>query len=493
MQRRTFVNAVLAAGVAAAFPGCNRSTPVSGSSAPATITAVKGNGEEVSIESAAVSELAGELNGTLFLPMDDGYDSVRRVWNGMIDKKPAMIAQCKSVGDIQNCITFARERELLVAVRGGGHSYPGKSTCDGGMMIDLSQLHAVDIDAEGRAARVEGGALLGHLDTASLSQNLATTTGIVSHTGVGGFTLGGGMGRLDRMHGLAIDNLLAATVITADGRMVRASEEENPELFWALRGGGGNFGVVAEFVYRLHPFDGVVYGGYLEYPIDKARDMMTYFAELEQSLPDEARVEPYLYVDDGEPKFGFSVMYAGDPAAGEKHFAPLVDVAKPILNTLDAVSYTTLQTMLDGVLGHGQLNYLKSGFIVELTPDFIDALVGNFEGEPYPNVWFQHLGGATSRIGGSSTAFAHRDVGFNLGIDSVFTDAAETEARIAAVRRYYSAMAPFMKGYYTNLNDESAEKTWGNYGQNYPRLAAVKAEYDPGNLFRLNANIKPAV
>lgn len=490
MRRRAFVKSALAAGLVATLPACGRSTP--GQSTSTTLAAVKGTGEATTLESAAVREFADELYGTLYLPSDEGYDAARTVWNGMIDKRPALIAQCASVTDVQNAVTFARDHELLVAVRGGGHSYPGKSTCDGGLMIDLSRLHAVEVDPVARAATVEGGALLGHLDTATLEHGLATTTGVVSHTGVGGFTLGGGMGRLDRMHGLAVDNLLAATVVTADGKIVRASEDENADLFWALRGGGGNFGVVTEFIYRLHPFAGAVYGGFLEYPITQAAEMMNRFAEFEPSLPDAARVEPYLYVDEGERIFGFSVLYTGDPATGESVFEPLVKMATPAFNSLDAGSYSTWQTMLDGELGPGQLNYLKSGFIIELTPDFIDAFVGNFDAEVLPNVWFQHLGGQTSRIGDNSTAFAHRNVAFNLGIDSVFTDPTETEDRIAAVRAYYEAMAPFMKGYYTNLNEEGAGKTRGNYGPSYARLAEIKAQYDPGNLFRLNANIEPA-
>jgi len=490
MRRRTFVKSAVATGVVAVLPGCGRSTP--GQSTSSALAAVKSNGDATSLQSAVVREFADELYGTLYLPTDAGYDAVRKVWNGMIDKEPALIAQCASVTDVQSAVTFARDHELLVAVRGGGHSYPGKSTCDGGLMIDLSKLHAVEIDPDARTATVEGGALLGHLDTASLGHGLATTTGIVSHTGVGGFTLGGGMGRLDRMHGLAVDNLLAATIVTADGQIIRASDDENADLLWALRGGGGNFGVVTEFVYRLHPFAGTVYGGYLEYPMGQATEIMSRLAELEPALPDAARVEPYLYVADGERIFGVTVSYMGDPATGESVVAPIVNMAKPAHNSLDTGSYSAWQTMLDGQLGHGQLNYLKSGFINELTPQFIDAFVGNFDAETLPNVWFQHLGGATSRIDGDSTAFAHRNVAFNLGIDSVFTDPAETEDRIAAVRRYYEAMAPFMQGYYTNLNEEGAGKTKGNYGPNYARLADLKAKYDPGNLFRLNANIEPA-
>ncbi len=490
MRRRTFMKSAVAAGTVAVLPGCGGSTPDPSTSS--TLAAVKGNGEATTLQSAVVRELADELHGTLYLPNDEGYNVARKVWNGMIDKKPALIAQCASITDVQSAVTFARDHDLLVAVRGGGHSYPGKSVCDGGLMIDLSRLHAVEIDPGARTATVEGGALLGHVDTASLDHGLATTTGIVSHTGVGGFTLGGGMGRLDRMHGLAVDNLLAATVVTADGQIVRASDDENTDLFWALRGGGGNFGVVTEFVYRLHPFAGAVYGGFLEYPVGQATEMMRRFAELEPSLPDAARVEPYLYVDEGERIFGFSVLYTGEPATGESVFAPIVNMATPSFNSLEAGSYSTWQTMLDGELGHGKLNYLKSGFITELTPEFIDAFVGNFDAAMLPNVWFQHLGGETARIGEDSTAFAHRKVAFNLGIDSVFTDPAETEDRVAAVRRYYEAMAPFMKGYYTNLNEEGAGKTKGNYGSSYARLAQIKAKYDPNNLFRLNANIEPA-
>ena len=490
MRRRSFVKSAIALSAAAVLPGCGRSNP--GPSTSSTLAAVRSNGDPTTLQFAEVREFADELHGKLYLPTDDGYNVVRKVWNGMIDKRPALIAQCSSVTDVQNAVTFARDHELLVAVRGGGHSYPGKSTCDGGLMIDLSQLHAVEIDPDARTATVAGGALLGHLDTASLNHGLATTTGIVSHTGVGGFTLGGGMGRLDRVHGLAVDNLLAATVVTADGQIVHARDDENADLLWALRGGGGNFGVVTEFVFRLHPFAGTVYGGFLEYPMEQATAMMSRLAELEPSLPDAASIEPYLYVNEGERIFGITALYMGDAATGESVLAPVVDMAKPVFNSLDTGSYSAWQTMLDGDLGHGKLNYLKSGFITELTPEFIEAFVGNFDAEILPGVWFQHLGGATSRIDEDSAAFAHRNVGFNLGMDAVFTDPAETEGRVAAVRNYYNAMAPFMKGYYTNLNEEGARKTKGNYGPSYTRLAETKAKFDPGNLFRLNANIEPA-
>jgi FAD/FMN-containing dehydrogenase len=492
MQRRTFVKTTVAAGLSAAFPGWQRVTAAATSSGSTLIVAASSDGSETTIDAADISDLARRMRGALFLPADDGYDAVRQVWNAMIDKRPALIARCADVSDVQACVGFARDRRLLLAIRCGGHSYPGKSTCDGGMVIDLSPMRAVSIDKGARTATAQGGALLAHLDQASLAEGLVTTAGIVSHTGVGGFTLGGGMGRLDRKYGLTIDNLLSADVVTADGQLRHASEDENPDLFWALRGGGGNFGVVTTFVYRLHPFDDTVYAGFVEYPFDKAKQVLRQFAEFERTLPDAANVEPYLYLDEGTPTVGFSVLYAGSPKDGEKVCRPLLAFSRPSYSSLDADRYSSWQTMLDADLGHGKLNYLKSGYIVELTPDLIDALVDNFEGSPYPNVWFQHLGGTSSRVADDATAYPHRDVRFNLGVDAVFTDPSETEARVAAVRRYYAAMEPFMKGFYTNLNEASVEKTWGNYGSNYPRLSEIKKTYDPGNLFRLNSNIEPA-
>jgi len=261
MHRRTFCKSTLAAAVAATLPGCG-----SGSDSSSTIAAISAEGAELSLESAAVQEFGESLSGRIFLQGDDGYDAAKLVWNGMFDsKQPAMIAQCASTPDVVNAVNFARERNLLLSVKCGGHSLPGKSTSDGGMMIDLSQMRAVAADAESMTMRADGGCLLGDLDVAAMAQSTITTTGIVSHTGAGGFTLGGGVGRTDRSTGLAVDNLLAATVVTASGEVVRASEDENPDLFWGLRGGGGNFGVATEFVYRLHPFNPTVYGGTVFY------------------------------------------------------------------------------------------------------------------------------------------------------------------------------------------------------------------------------------
>ncbi len=404
-------------------------------------------------------------------------------------KQPALVVQCTSTDDIVNAINFARERDLLVSVKCGGHSLPGKSTSDGGMMIDLSQMHSVDVDVDAMKLRADGGSLLGHIDRAASAHNMMTTTGIVSHTGVGGFTLGGGFGRTDRKMGLAIDNLLAATVVTASGDVVRASEDENADLFWGLRGGGGNFGIATEFMYRLHPFDPIVYGGTLIYTFDK--DFLDFYAGLHDTLPDEANIEPnFVPGEDGRTIALVEVVWCGDHAAGERALAPMLAYPGLVSGELAPFPYHDIQTAADGLLGAGKQYYLKSSFLKELTPAAIDVIV-DFANRGTVGSWFQHLGGATSRVSADATAYAHRDVAFNFGIMYFDEDPARNEAGIAAVREYYKAMEPHMAGFYTNLNEDDEKKTWGNYGANYPRLVELKNKYDPTNLFQLNANIKP--
>ena len=485
MKRRTFCKSTVAAAVAATFPAC-------GTKVSDPIQAVSLAGDELSLEAAAVKELGESLSGRLLLSGDAGYDAARTVWNGMIDKRPALIAVCADAADVQNAVTFASERGLLLAVKGGGHSFPGKSVCEGGMMIDLSSMHSVDIDTDEKTAVVGGGALLGHVDTVTFAHDLATTTGIVSHTGVGGYTLGGGMGRTDRKFGLSIDNLLAADLVTADGQLRHVSAEENPDLYWAIRGGGGNFGVVTSFKYRLHPFNPKIYGGNIVYPFEQARDLLTFHAEYSATLPDEANVEPFAFVSpEGEKNIGVQVCYAGDHKEAEKVFAPLRAFGKPVVDEIGPMAYQKLQTGDDANMGHGLLNYLKSGYLPEVTPAAIEAMVGNYEGDHLPVFWFEHLGGQTARVAPDATAFAHRDVHSNFGIQAIWTDESQSDQIIAAVRKFYAAMEPHMAGFYTNLNDDTEKKTWGNYAGNYPRLVKIKTRYDPNNLFRLNANIRP--
>jgi len=494
MHRRSFCKTTLAAAVAATIPGCGREVEPVATEVGSQIPAVSLAGEEISIESAAVRELADSLSGRLYLQADEGYAVAKRVWNGMFDhKQPAMVVQCGSADDVVNAVDFARDRNLLVSVKGGGHSFPGKCTSDGGMMIDLSKMVSVDVDPAEKTARVDGGALLGHLDTATLPHDLLTTTGTVSHTGVGGFTLGGGMGRTDRMMGLAIDNLLAATVVTASGDVVHASEEENADLLWGLRGGGGNFGVVTEFVYRLHPFNPTVYGGDLVYAVDN--DFLNFYAELLETAPDEANIEPFFLPDEnGNIISVVGVVWCGDHAAGEKALAPMLAFPGLMAGELVPTSYHEIQTKWDGLTAHGAQNYLKSGYLNELSPAVIEIMV-DFANRGTTTSWFQHLGGATARVAPDATAFAHRTVALNYGIGYASNDPTQNEAGIAAVREYYAALEPHFAGFYANLHDDdnAEKKVSGNYGPNYPRLVELKNQYDPTNLFRLNANVKPTV
>jgi FAD/FMN-containing dehydrogenase len=494
MLRRTFCKTALAAAVAGAVEHSTAIAAEEASSGAATdIVAVTGNGREVSISKAELNELSESLDGKLLLPGNERYESARRVWNGMIDKRPAMIAACASAGDVAGVVRFAAERDLLLAVKGGGHSYPGKSVCDEGVMIDLTPMHKVVIEAGRQRAYVGGGALLKHLDTASFEHGLATTTGIVSHTGVGGFTLGGGMGRTDRKFGLAIDNLLAAELVTADGRIRRLNRDEDADLFWAIRGGGGNFGVVTQFEFKLHPFDTTVLGGGIYYPFTQARDLLTFFAEYSADLPDEVNVEPTGFMtEEGQRIVSVSVTYAGDPREGERVLAPLRAFGRPLEDTIGLSSYAEMQTRADEYYAHGTLNYLKSGYFSEPGSAAIAAIVESYEGDMLPDLWFQHLGGATSRVDSLATAYFHRDAHSNFGISGVWRDPSESEKRIDAIRRIHAAIEPHMTGFYTNLNEDSERRTWGNYGPNYRRLAQIKFRYDPGNLFRLNANIQPA-
>ena len=488
MRRRTFCKNALAAGVAATLPACGKRAPATS----ATLAAISGSGNEITLETSAVADFEAVLQGQLLQSADAGFDSARTLWNGMFDKRPALIAQCENQDDVASSVRFATENDLLLAVKCGGHSLPGKSSCDGGMMIDLSKMHSVDVDTDALTARVDGGALLGHIDVATHAHNLGTTTGIVSHTGAGGFTLGGGYGRTDRLIGLAVDNLLAANIVTASGEVLRASETENPDLHWAIRGGGGNFGVATEFVYKLHPFNPTIYGGTAVF--DLTKEFLVGYGQLAAELPDAASIEPNIFVDpDGNRLVTIEVVYAGDHATGEKVMAPLLQLAKPRAVELGAMEYRTFQTGADAVLSHGKQYYLKSGLVTEIAPELAEVIVDHMNREAPVVSWFQHLGGMPATVAPDAMAYSHRNAALNLGIMVVSEDPSVMDAQIAKAREFYKDVAPFMVGFYTNLNEDTEKKTWGNYGENYPRLVEAKNKYDPGNLFHLNANIKPSV
>ncbi len=485
MKRRQFCKATLAAGVTASLPSF-------ASDLEDDLPAVTVDGDDIVIEKAAALELRDSLHGYLLVPTSDGYEAARKVWNGMIDRRPAMIARCTSEADVARAVTFAAERNLLLSVKGGGHSYPGKCIAENGLMIDLSGMSRVRVDPISMKATAQGGALLGQLDGAALQHDLITTTGVVSHTGVGGFTTGGGMGRTDRVHGYAVDNVLGARMVTPDGKIVSVGPNENSDLYWGIRGGGGNFGVVTEFAYKLHPFAKEIYGGGIEYPWSEAKNVLTYWAEINDTLPDGASFEPYLYPDDeGGRGLYVQLYFTGPPAEGEKVFTKLAKFGKPIAVNLGMQSYTEVQTMFDESTAHGKLNYIKSGLLPELTPAAIDAIVDSLSEYVLPSCWFQHLGGASARVDPEATAYPHRRMFGNFGIDRVWTNPDMSERYISECRAIYAAIEPHTQGFYSNLHDDTESKTMRNFGVNYDRLVELKTQYDPANLFRLNANVKP--
>jgi len=495
MDRRRFCRTALAAGVATSLPllnACGRSEPPVATTANTSIRGISLDGAEIELERAAIRELGDSMTGPVLLSGHPDYDGARKIWNGMHDKRPALIARCMNNQDVSNAITFARERELLVAVRGGGHSWPGKSVCDDGLMIDLSQLTSVTVDVDENRAHVDGGALLGHLDQASLPHGLVTTAGVVSHTGVGGFTLGGGYGRLNRKFGLAVDNLRAATMVTADGRIRNISAEEDADLFWAIRGGGGNFGVVTEFDFQLYPFDRNVLSGSIIWPIAQARDVLEFYAEWSAGLSDEMYTGPAMATGgDGAGMIIMEVVYAGDPAAGEKELAPLRALGTPMDDGVKMQDYTVMQTQEDAAFGHGIRSYAKNGMVREWTQELVDTMIESFVQDPRMAMFTHTAGGAMNRVGDVDTAFPHRNAETMLSVGGGWSDPTMDAEAMAIGREWFSKLAPFTGGYYDNIQS-NPESVASNYGPAHERLVRIKSEYDAGNLFRLNSNIKPA-
>jgi len=502
MKRREFCRNTLAASLAATYPflaACGREAPTptapaaTAAKAETGIPAITLDGASIELEKAAIRELGQACTGEILLAGQPGYDSARKVWNGMHDKHPALIARCVNEGDVQNAVTFARERDLLVAVRGGGHSWPGKSVCDGGMMIDLALMHDAVVDASAQRAMVQGGALLGQLDAASLAHGLVTTAGVVSHTGVGGFTLGGGFGRLNRKYGLAVDNLLAVEIVTADGRLRTVSAEQDPDLFWALRGGGGNFGVATRFHYQLHPFDRNVLSGMIVWPVEQAREVLDFYGDWYSGLSDDLYVGPaMLTLPDGTAVIAMEVLYAGDPAQGEKELEPLRRVGQSIDDGIQVQDYTVMQTANDGMTAHGIRSYAKNGMVKEFTPGLIDAMIGSFRPDPRFAMLTHTSGGAVTRVDDLATAFPHRNAETMVLLVGLWADQAQDEEAISIAREWFGQIAPFTGGFYDNIEFDAKDPAGENYGPAYARLTEIKGRYDPGNLFRLNRNVKPA-
>lgn len=493
MDRRQFCRATLGSSLFAyaCLAGCER-TLASALKADTAIPAVSLDGAGIELEKAAVNELKDALSGDLLLTGHPGYDSARMIWNGMHDKHPALIAQCRNAADISHAVTFARERELLVAVRGGGHSWPGQSVCEGGMMLDLSAMNTVNVDPRQRRAYAKGGALLNALDTATRKHGLITTAGVVSHTGVGGFTLGGGFGRLNRKFGLAVDNVRGAEIVTADGQVRFINAEQEPDLFWAIRGGGGNFGVVSQFEYEVYPFPLEVFSGNVVFPIADARKVLEFYGEWYASLSDDMYAGPaMLTLPDGTSVLVMEIVYAGDPAQGEKVLAPLLKVAAPLDSSVGMNDYMMMQTQEDAAFAHGIRSYAKSGMAREITSELIDALIESFVPDPRLAFFTHTAGGAVKRVGELATAFPHRNAETMLIVAGAWTNPEQDAEVMAKAREWFAQLAPFTGGYYTNIEFDGPA-TDENYGPAYTRLAEIKAKYDPANLFRMNSNIEPA-
>jgi FAD/FMN-containing dehydrogenase len=458
------------------------------------------SGTDAILEEAVVQELHGSLRGPLLHPGDVAYNEARKVWNGMIDRRPALIARCAGVADVIAAVTFARTHEVLVSVRGGGHNTPGIAVCEGGLMIDLAGMRSVHVDAARRTARAEGGTTWSDFDRETQVFGLATTGGAISHTGIGGLTLGGGLGWLASKHGLACDNLLSVDLVTADSTVLTASPTENAELFWGLRGGGGNFGIVTSFEYRLHPV-GPLLAGPVFYPFSKAKEALALYRDFATSIPDEVNtVAALMNSPDGDPLAAVVVCYNGSIEAGEKVLQPLRTFGPPIADEVAPTPYCKVQTLFDEAFVRGRRYYFKSNFTRGISDEAIATLVEHFATAPSPLslLYFQQLGNAANRVGATETAFSHRDALCEWGCDAVWLDPAEDAANIRWAREVAEAMRPFTTGsdYVNHIGleaEEGTDRIKAAFGANYDRLVALKNKYDPTNLFRHNQNIRPTV
>lgn len=496
MNRRYFLHSAVAAGVASTLP--MRAIWAQITDVTGEISAVTGAGASIAIERTAVQELSDSLTGSLLLPGNDGYNIARRVLNRSIDRHPALIVQPSGAADIQNAVNFARERELLLAVKCGGHSYAGKSTCEGGMQIDLSSYRHARVDPKTRTAYIAGGSLLGELDREAMALGLVTTAGTVSHTGVGGLTLGGGFGRLARRFGLALDNVRGIDIVTADGSFRHASAEQNPELFWALRGGGGNFGVVTSFEFQLHPMQRQIIGGEVMFPMERAREILEFYADFALNAPDDLYCDAFMQrTMSGETDgVGIHVCYSGPESTAEQVLAPVRALANPAFNNIGAMDYVDIQKSWDNTDPRNEGQYLKSGFINDFPAELADKMIAGFEGDPGRNttMFFQHSGGAIARVPADATAFAHRKSQANMFVTVSWPLENDAAPHVNYIRNYWKDLEPYTDGWYTNeASDESQRVLHANYQGNFERLLKVKNQYDPGNLFRLNANIQPSV
>jgi FAD/FMN-containing dehydrogenase len=450
-----------------------------------------------SLNPASIVDLSARFLGVLLRPDQSGYDEVRRVHNGMIDRRPALIAGCLGNADIVDAVNFARTHGLELAVRGGGHNVAGRAVCDDGLMLDMSLMKGIHVDPIRRTARAQGGVTWREFNRETQAHGLATTGGVISSTGIAGLTLGGGLGWLMAKHGLAMDNLVSAEIVTASGDILRTSKDENADLFWGLQGGGGNFGAVSWLEYRLHPV-GTVTSGLIAHPFDRARDVLKFFRDITSAvLPDDLTIfGALLHAPDAAQIAVIIVCHCGPLAEAEAALQPIKKFGTPILDSIGPTSYEETNKMLDAGFPRGALNYWKSNFMSELSDQAIDTLISQFAACPSPmsGLLLEHIHGAATRIGVSETAFPHRREGYNFLVVSEWLDPAENGRNIAWARESYDVMRPsFTPGRYVNYlgDDDGEDAVAAAYGPNYQRLRTLKAKYDPTNLFHLNQNIRP--
>ncbi|HET9865369.1 MAG TPA: FAD-binding oxidoreductase [Steroidobacteraceae bacterium] len=495
IRRRQFLRNTLAVLPAAALP-YGRLFAAAGSLAANDIEAVTGDGKEIILKAADVRDFAAGLRGELLLRDSAGYDEARKVWNGAFDRHPAMIARCTGAADVMQAVNFGAAHQLLVAVRGGGHSMSGQSVCEKGLMIDLAPMNGTRVDPARRTAIIEGGALLGALDREALAHGLATTAGTVSHTGVGGLTLGGGFGRLARRFGLACDNVRAVDVVTADGKFRTASAQQDPDLYWALRGGGGNFGVATAFEFQLHPVDPVMVGGDLVYSFEDAPAVLKFLFDANDDVPDDLYLDISLIRLPDDTRFlAVNVCYSGDRKQADKVLEPYRKIRKPVNDRVTEAPYVRLQQSQDEGTAPGHKYYIKGGFAHQLGHELVDAMIATVAQANLPlvqGVSMQHAGGAIARVKTDATAFAQRKIAYNMFALAIWDDPAQSDAVRNWHRGAWRGLEPHTHGFYVNeFNPDDASRLRETYGPNFARLVDLKTKYDPNNLFRLNANVAP--
>jgi FAD/FMN-containing dehydrogenase len=457
-------------------------------------------GRQVMLNADVIEQFRTGLRGGHLLRGDDGYDAARNIYNAMIDHRPGIIVRCAGVADVISAVNFARNNGLLVSVRGGGHNVSGNAVCEDGVMIDLSPMKSVHVDHEGKTVRAEPGVTWGEFDHETQAFGLATTGGLVSTTGIAGLTLGGGLGWLMGKYGLACDNLISVDAVTADGRLLIASDSRNEDLFWGLRGGGGNFGIVTSFEFQLHPV-GPMLGGILLHRLDKAAAIIRFDDDFTRTSPDElGTFVGFVTSPEGERVMAIFVCYNGAVEEGERVLKPLREFGPPLVDTIGPMQYVQVQRMMDDAFPAGRQNYWKSNFLKGLDPEAIDVIVDHVEKapSPYSAVAIEQFSGAVNRVRMDATAFNHRNARYNLLIVGIWLDPAAKAENVKWVRDLWGAMEPFSSGgvyvnYLGQEADEGAERVKSAYGsEKYARLVALKEKYDPTNLFRLNQNIKPS-